>query len=351
MSVTPVAVTPLRRWSERARLASRFVRFSALGATVAMPLTGAVTSGRAIPAATAFGIAAVGVAYHFYGFVLNDVCDLEIDRTEPRRAGSPLVQGLIGSEAALAFALVNVPVAFALIWLLGGTAASYAVFGSSVLLGSGYDLLQKRFPWPPFTDLLQGAAWASLAWFGAEIAGGATQSTVLLMAFFIVFILMTNGVHASLRDLANDRRHGAHTTAILLGALPLEGGGALVTRRLRRYALTSQVVMVVLSGALLMSLHYHGATAAYAVAAWVGLSGVGVWLLVESLQHVRGRRASMIRGTQHLIVALGVVIAILAPRMGWGIRLLAIGGYVGPLLTYGWLIDALGRRQGARDHG
>jgi 4-hydroxybenzoate polyprenyltransferase len=346
--LTTVDTNQRPTWSARVRLVSQFVRFSAMGATVVMPLAGAVTAGRPIPGRVVLGVAAVGVAYHLFGFVLNDVCDLDVDRTEPRRAGSPLVQGRVSPTMALAFALVNIPVAFAILAWLDASERAVLVLALSIALGAAYDVFGKRSPWPPVTDLVQGLAWATLGWLGAELAGGATTVTVFLMAFFVAYILMTNGAHASLRDLANDVRHGARTTAIVLGATPLPDGGATVPVALRAYALVLQLAMVALSGGMLVALGYTGATAVYATTAWLALSGLSLALLVAAGRQTQNRAASMVAGTQHLIVALGVVIALLAPRMSWGLRLLAVGGYVGPLLTYGWLVDSLRRRRPER---
>lgn len=337
-------LSPLRRFS-------RFIRFSALGATVVMPLTGAVTAAGDITLSTAVGLGLVGVAFHFYGYVLNDVVDLPIDRTEPRRAGSPLVDGTISRRAALAFSLANIPVAFALSVWIGASTAAHLALAVAIGLGAVYDVWGKRIRIPMVMDLVQGLAWASLGWYGAEIAGGATATTGLLAAFFVVYILMTNGVHASLRDLANDLRHGARTTAIAFGVVPTERGGARINRRLRAYAVTLQLTMVILSAAMLVRLDYEGGLAIYGTAAWMLLSVLAIWLLVAAIDATEDRPAMMVRGTLHLIVSLGVVIALLAPVMPEYLRVLAVAGYVGPLLTYGWLIDALRRVANPRSPG
>ena len=113
---------------------------------------------------------------------------------------------------------------------IGALAAAFA--GLAV-----YDLWGKRLRFPPFTDLIQGVGWAGLLFFGAAIQGPWTALTWFLAAFVVVFILMANGVHGSLRDLANDHRCGVRSTAILLGARPGHGSTAVVVPpRLARYA-------------------------------------------------------------------------------------------------------------------
>ena len=41
------------------------------------------------------GLLLVGLCFHVVAFVLNDIFDLELDRTDPTRVQSPLVAGQI----------------------------------------------------------------------------------------------------------------------------------------------------------------------------------------------------------------------------------------------------------------
>jgi hypothetical protein len=49
----------------------------------------------------------VGAAFHIYSCVLNDVVDLDIDRSQVRRRSDPLVRGTVSPTAAHVFALIQ----------------------------------------------------------------------------------------------------------------------------------------------------------------------------------------------------------------------------------------------------
>ena len=78
----------------------------------------------------------------------------------------------------------------------------------------------------------------------AAVAGGPTSLTVVVVAFVFVFIVMANGVHGSLRDLANDLTCGVRSTAIMMGVRPQGATGLFIPRRLTWYALTLQVILI-----------------------------------------------------------------------------------------------------------
>ena len=230
-----------------------FIRFNLLLFTVVVPLFGAASVTANVAGFQLCGLLGVALAYHIFGYVLNDVIDLPVDRTEPQRAAYPLVRGTIQPGQALAIALMQVPLALALTALLGGTGAAYVALGLSFALAAAYDLWGKRSPWPPLIDLVQALSWAAWMLYGALIVGGTpTRLTGVLAGFIIVYILMVNGVHASLRDLPNDLRRGMRTTAILLGVRPTEAAGIRLSVRLKLYVLLLQAL---LTGLILVPLY------------------------------------------------------------------------------------------------
>lgn len=325
------------------RRLSRFLRLAAAGATVAIPLLGAVTSASELPLMTMFGLAAVGLTHHVFSFVLNDVVDLSIDRTEPRRARSPLVQGLISPRFALVVSLLAVPLVLWLSDLIGASTREQGLLVSSLLLIAAYDVWGKRAPVPPVTDAVQGVGWSLLAWYGAEIAGGATVVTACFCVFLIGYITLANGVHGGLRDLQNDRSHGARTTALYFGATPLEDGEAVAPAALRRYALSLETFNSIVAWSMIVAIGYRGWALALDLVGWASIAGASVLLLLRAFEATSNRQQMMIRGTGHLITSFAVVLVVLLPQAPPGIAAFVLFVYVAPLLTYGWLFDALSR--------
>src|SRR3712207_6301146 len=73
----------------------RFIRFSALGASAILPLLGAATVQPRLSQPSIGGLLAVALAFHVFAYVLNDVIDLPLDRTEVLRRAFPLVRGAV----------------------------------------------------------------------------------------------------------------------------------------------------------------------------------------------------------------------------------------------------------------
>lgn len=212
----------MRRAAGLLRQLARFFRFPSLGATLAVMLLGLACDSRH-PSGMQLGIVlAVGVLFHIGVYVLNDVVDVDIDRTDPRRVGSPLTVGEVSVSTALLVAAVCLLAGVGLLrWTASTAAVTYFVLGA---VGLGvYDVFGKRCSFPPAIDMIQGAGWACLLLAGSAVGGSTTLAATLLGCSVCAHVMVVTGIPAGLRDLANDARHGARTTALLFvpaAALP-----------------------------------------------------------------------------------------------------------------------------------
>src|SRR5262249_44183465 len=155
------------------------------------PLLGAATASSWLTRHQILGLIAVATAFHIFAYVLNDVIDLRVDRTESLRADFPLVRGTVQPRHALMVAFLQIPIALGVTAWLGVNVQAYTELIAAFVLMTAYNLWGKRTPFPPLTDLIQGLGWAALALYGATIVSG--HLTVLLgviIAFVVVFILM-----------------------------------------------------------------------------------------------------------------------------------------------------------------
>ncbi|MGE5829213.1 MAG: UbiA family prenyltransferase, partial [Micromonosporaceae bacterium] len=127
-----------------------FVRLSVLGVTVIMPFLAAASS--SVPLSLAgrpiVALLVVGVAFHVFAYVSNDVIDLPIDRTAPARASSPLVRGTVRPAQGAAVAAAQVPIGVAATWWGGGHARGVGALLVACALMLAYNLWGKRSPWP-----------------------------------------------------------------------------------------------------------------------------------------------------------------------------------------------------------
>lgn len=271
VGIAPPARSLRREGGAGALLADVYLgtRLSVAGFSAMLPVLGAVSAGAAPAPGMIAGLVSVAMLFHVYAYVLNDVVDLEIDRREPQRAAFPLVRGALAPAAALAIAAAQPPAAFLITVLLGGDAAAFALLTVAFAAMTAYDLWGKRCTFPPLMDLVQAVGWASLLLYGASLAGTPAAPTAWIAAAVTAYVLLVNGVHGALRDLANDSACGARTTAMLLGAR-VAADGLRVPRALVVYALG-----------------LHGLLFAAAIVSWWivtplhdGVAAASFWLLV-----------------------------------------------------------------------
>ncbi|HYC89783.1 MAG TPA: hypothetical protein VEO54_11270 [Thermoanaerobaculia bacterium] len=139
------------------------------------------------------------------------------------------------------------PLVCALHLAAGGPPAAAAALLAAMGLMLLYNRFGKRLAFPLLSDAVQALGWVGLALYGALSAGPAISAPFgWLAASAIVYVLMVNGLHGGLRDLANDARHGARTTALFLGARASADGRLLLPRAVRLYALTLHLALLFL---------------------------------------------------------------------------------------------------------
>ena len=79
---------------------ARFGRLTAAGLGLSCVVIGHATGAAALSLVVLIGLLLVGLAFHVVAFALNDIFDLELDRTDPTRAQSPLVAAQISPFGA-----------------------------------------------------------------------------------------------------------------------------------------------------------------------------------------------------------------------------------------------------------
>lgn len=315
------------------------LRISTLGFTLMMPLLGLASNGTVWQPAQALWLLAMASCFHAFAYVLNDVIDLPIDRSEPLRADSPLVRGAWSRAQALVFALLQVPLAFGAAAMCGATGPSLAALAAAFGGMAIYNLRGKRGPQALLTDAVQSAAWCALllggAWAAAPAGAGApAAATGWLAAYVFIAVMLVNGVHGSLRDLANDAACGATTTALQLGARPGPNAAVHVSAGLRAYAWALQAGLVACALAAWSSgprdTGFLGtATALLALSA---IAASLVWL-ARFFARSADRPAFVSAMAAHIVAVLLVLPALAWPALGFGGGLLLLAAAGLPVLA------------------
>jgi 4-hydroxybenzoate polyprenyltransferase len=290
-----------RTFFERLKDVDRFLRLHYFGFTWMLVLLGASTVSRNPDAWLIIGLLAVGVCVHVHGYVLNDVIDLDLDRTQNRRSKDPLVRGVIPKKAALAFALLQIPLAVLVGFYMQVGVWAWCALGACFALSFVYDKWGKRCAFPPLTDLIQGLACGSLVFFGLFAANPEAsyaevrERALPVLVYGVGFIFLINGIHGGLRDLWTDLTQQRRTTAIFLGGRPSwkPPGAAESSWRIVAFAFAAHTAMFLPSFEFLWhnvgqnDPGWHGA-------AWAGVGGLFalsnyvLWRVVKPVEPLRG---------------------------------------------------------------
>jgi len=197
-----------------------FARLDSFPVTALPLLTGALLADPLTSPGDLFKLAGIGLWAHVYGFVLNDIVDLDIDRKTPQRQRFPLVQGRISLHMALFVVVTMIPLAHAtLASFPDSSLTDHVLLGTSFCLAAVYDVFGKRFPLTPLiAELCFGVAVGLLALLGSHLAAGCVQPCgILLGLFYVLQLLLTNSVHGGIKDLDSDLENNVITTPIWWG--------------------------------------------------------------------------------------------------------------------------------------
>ncbi len=284
-----------------------------MGFTLSLPLLGVAVSGVVPTGLSLSALLLVGFAFHVFAYGLNDVVDLPLDRSEPQRQDDPLVRGLVAPRTLLAVALLQLPVALWVAWSRGiATSGLMALMAAFIGLGA-YDVWGKRCRWPWLTDLVQAVGWAALAYVGVRPHADSVARVFCLLGALVLYIMLINGVHGPVRDLTNDARRGARTTAILLGARPVDDGCHL-PRALVLYAVVLHAGLLALLAPLLA-----GASRAWWTVA-VGLAAVCSALLVTGYRQRAHARSIALAGAVYVALSFALIVVAGGHSAPWTVQ-------------------------------
>jgi 4-hydroxybenzoate polyprenyltransferase len=287
-----------------------FSRLSVVGATLSVVLIGLCTGAGAVDITVAARAVAVAILFHIGVFVMNDILDRDIDRTDPRRSRGPIAAGRVHSGPAWVVVLLTLAAGAGEI-SPGGGLFFYAGATAGVSL---YNVFGKRCPVPPVTDAVQGGGWGLLSCVGASLAGGLRASSIVLAAAICIYVMLVNGMQGSLRDVANDARHGARTTATFFGCSATSSG---LSRGYIAYGMALQLLLALTATAGVGLAAGDGAQAPVAVT--VGGQVVCTALVWCALRDDVGSRRSGVLGLLHIVLALWTLTVVMWIRFGLGV--------------------------------
>ena len=197
-----------------------------MGLTGIAPVIGAISmiNNGQITIFDLFILFLIGCLSHIFGFVLNDVLDIKIDKISKELITRPLVCGKITRKKAFYFAFLSLIISLILSIFFYKDISSF-IFIISILIFANilaviYNILSKKYPGMDF--FVAGAVFF-LILFGASTIGFPT-----ILAWIVAFIgglqvLFMNLINGAIKDIDHDTKGMANTLAIKLGVRTKDG--------------------------------------------------------------------------------------------------------------------------------
>ncbi len=177
-----------------------------------------------------FVLFCIGCFSHVYGFVINDLVDIKVDKLSNELFARPLVSGSISRKKAAYFAIACMIASFVVSILFYKELVSYVLLISilifAYILATIYNFASKKYPG---MDFFVAGAIFFLILFGAATATKSVEQlfsnpltwiVALIGTLQVLFMNMFNG---AIKDIDHDEKGLANTLAIRLGAKTRKG--------------------------------------------------------------------------------------------------------------------------------
>jgi len=274
------------------------------------------------PPLTVIFVVIGSVLHHAWGFSLNEIIDLKVDRTNPELAHKPLVSGKISKNAAwlLSFGALAFSIAFFTVGPIvdGGVATVPLIFVlAATLAGWIYDLYGKKFP---LSDVFVAAWLFFLVLAGAGAVSGWGPYPVAVWAaacLGFLHILFNNSVEGGLKDVENDRKAGARTLAVVT-RVRIRKGALKVPGRFMIWGVFLRGLFAVAASVFVL---YIAEGKGYGSWILVAVPLVGLFLAAHSMTFLgrgaRTDRGSLIKAfSVHELISFGLSMLVVLPAAG-----------------------------------
>ena len=165
----------------------RLLRIHSSASTASLLFLGALVMGQRDPflLLTVFFI---GILGHFFGFVLNDYIDIEIDKESLELKKKPLVSGNIPKEHALIIVFLTGFFSYFLTIIFFPSLLSIILLTTAAILGIIYNVFGKKIPG---LDFIASGSLALFFLFGASTVSAQFTYIIYIvgLALFFDFIL------------------------------------------------------------------------------------------------------------------------------------------------------------------
>lgn len=166
----------------------------------------------------------IGFFGHSYGFAINDILDLKIDRTCKEIGDRPLLSKKITLQKALIFAISCAIISFLLAIYLAWRTNHYFPFIILILSSISitiYDLISKKYA--GIDIFVAGAIFLLILYGSATVSINLTLLAWIVIVLGTIQVFFMQFIAGGLKDIENDFKQGAKTIGIKIGVRMEEG--------------------------------------------------------------------------------------------------------------------------------
>jgi len=188
----------------------------------------------------------IGFFGHSYGFALNDILDLKIDRTSREIGDRPLLSKKMTLRNAWIFTLSCAIISFLLAIYLAWRTNSYFPFIILVLSSISitiYDLISKKYV--GMDIFVAGAIFLLILYGSATVSINLTLLAWIVIVLGTIQVFFMQFIAGGLKDIENDFKRGAKTVAIKMG-VRMEGGLVKIPYSFKILGYSTQLAELVL---------------------------------------------------------------------------------------------------------
>ena len=186
----------------------------------------------------------IGIIFHIFLFVYNELRDIPIDKTSDKLKGKPLVDGsvTVGSAKKMVILSIVLISILTIVFFRERAITLMPILLLTILFGGLYDILGKRF--------LHADYFIATSIFLLAIYGGfsATQNLSVLVYIIcaLAFIqMLTQNIVAGLKDADHDHLAGGISTPLRMG-VKIKGKNIHITKRFIAYITILKIIHVIL---------------------------------------------------------------------------------------------------------
>lgn len=177
------------------------------------PVVTAVSVGVALPLVHYIGLFFIGLLFHLFLFVYNEVRDVSIDKTSKHLMHKPLVEGRISEKKAKVIVAVSIVFVFlfTLVFFFEQALILFPLSLLAFLFGGLYDAFGKKIP---HADYFIAIMLLLVALYGAFSVSSTLSFFTIIVSLLAFTQMLINNIIAGLKDVDHDALAGGLSTPL-----------------------------------------------------------------------------------------------------------------------------------------